>query len=443
MEIKIENKLLKNGVQKLYLNGNIVYLFGHNGAGKTTILRNILSSSTKINWFNISKNHKKRKWVHYDTSFFMSSINDDREIILIESDDLLNIVSSPILLKDNTILKNEFHIKYDNNIKTKEEFDQIKHNLEIKINTLTSKYIPSVSVTIEYSHEWTDFDIHETWVTPRLIFLKLKNSTPLSNFSTGERKMISLIFFAFNTFTTDSLVLLDEPFASLHEKSIKDLIRLLDDISNLLNCRFLISSHTINAIDYSKLENIVTIVKENGLIKILNSANHNMFDSKNPISSLPGAIKHFSFDATLETFFSDKIIIVEGFSDKFYFDAFLKGQWQVKQSGGKDNIIKTILESSWHAKKIIVFYDGDVEIELRAKIDDVVKFIKKYVDIDILVHNTDEFCDFKESDMEVLMYGKKVEDEQKTILALQYKLSNSVDINSEKFKLWLSKIKSK
>lgn len=152
----------------------------------------------------------------------------------------------------------------------------------------------------------------------------------IDRLGSGFRRIFTMLLYIFHP--DYSIVLIDEPETHLHPALIK---KLLISMLNAQAGQIFFTTHSPLFVKPMTLPNIKRVVKENNTTKIF-GINKAKYDTRRLISELNAD--------NLEMFFADKVLMVEGVSDRLLFrgliDKFYKGDKDIKviQAHGKGNI---------------------------------------------------------------------------------------------------------
>lgn len=257
-------------------------------------------------------------------------------------------------------VKHTLAYKYEELIREVAEHPQDKSSAKgILRNTVLFKGIDeSLKHTINLNVDVKKNSFNQTYVFSFLD--KDGRETVNSELSSGEKGILHFAFSLYGNELSDGLFLIDEPELHIHPQMQEKFLRIIREAQENLNLQFILATHspvfvnekTIDGVrrfylDDNRYTKVVVPQigsKERELIQILNYTNAS------------------------KIFFSDKVVIVEGDSDeyffRFYFDKYKEGK-QIDKSvdflyiGGKDKIgyWKPFLD----ACKIHSYYIGDLD----------------------------------------------------------------------------------
>jgi predicted ATP-dependent endonuclease of OLD family len=132
--------------------------------------------------------------------------------------------------------------------------------------------------------------------------------------SSGEKEILTYLFGIYALNVRDALVVVDEPELHLHPKWQHTLLKLFERLAAETGNQFLLATHSPVFVSPSSIQYVSRVFGENQKSRIIRLNNE----------SLP-EVKHlFSIVNTYNNesiFFADKIILVEGISDRLFFNA--------------------------------------------------------------------------------------------------------------------------
>lgn len=157
--------------------------------------------------------------------------------------------------------------------------------------------------------------------------------------STGQRSILFLIFAVFGYDLENGLLLIDEPELHLHTSMQRKYFDLLTRVAFEFHLQIMVATHSPVFIDEKTIKNTYRFSKENDAttIRIAGEIQHTEKD----------LLQILTYTNSARIFFSDKVVLVEGDSDqyffKYYFDVVLNHKNKAKYSveflsiGGKGN----------------------------------------------------------------------------------------------------------
>lgn len=139
--------------------------------------------------------------------------------------------------------------------------------------------------------------------------------------SAGQKSIFFLLFLVFGSNSGDGLLIIDEPELHLHTSMQEKYKKLLQDIQKDSNIQVIVATHSPVFIDESTIGNIFRIYK---------------IDNKSAIkkpdkitASQKELAKMLTYTNSARVFFADRVVLVEGDSDEYFFRYFFT-QYYVK-----------------------------------------------------------------------------------------------------------------
>lgn len=164
------------------------------------------------------------------------------------------------------------------------------------------------------------------------------NEKPFYLFSSGEKGTIQLIFAIFGRDLKDGVMVIDEPEAHIHPQMQQKILDIIKKAINELGMQFIVATHSPIFVNKDTVESVYRFYKNNNFTKVV----------RNQVTqSEKDLIQILNYTNSSKIFFVDKVVLVEGVSDeyffRFYFDYF-KNNTIVKDEnieflniGGKDS----------------------------------------------------------------------------------------------------------
>jgi len=146
-------------------------------------------------------------------------------------------------------------------------------------------------------------------------FIQNKTELPLKQLSSGERGIIHLIFSIFGFDLKDGMMFIDEPEIHIHPQLQKKYLKIIQDAIIELDLQFIIATHSPVFVNENTVEGLLRFYKnDEGFTKIVKPTTIPI-DMRNKIRML-----NYTNSAT--AFFNNRIILVEGYPDKIFFNVF-------------------------------------------------------------------------------------------------------------------------
>lgn len=256
----------------------------------------------------------------------------------------------------------------------------------------------------ELGYEWTLETINPLKNQYDIRLKKQGSSFLVGAASSGERELLTYLFAIFALNVRDALIIVDEPELHLHPKWQKILLQLFIRLAQSTGNQFLLATHAPTFVSPESIQYVSRVFSQQQRSHILRL---------NP-AVLPDAKHLFNIINSQNNerlFFADEVILVEGLSDRMFFEAVLdyhgrssssKSILEVISVGGKGffNAYEKILKACEIQYSIIADLDyveqvGSSKIKALFKTDareikqDVIENIKS-LDGDALMHAIDQ-----------------------------------------------------
>lgn len=145
---------------------------------------------------------------------------------------------------------------------------------------------------------------------------KQGSSFLVSGASSGERELLTYLFAIFALNVRDALIVVDEPELHLHPKWQKTLLGLFIRLSKATGNQFLLATHSPTFVSPESIQYVSRVFSQEQRSRIL----------RLDVRSLPEA-KHLlnivNSQNNERLFFADKVVLVEGISDRMFFEVVL------------------------------------------------------------------------------------------------------------------------
>jgi predicted ATP-dependent endonuclease of OLD family len=168
------------------------------------------------------------------------------------------------------------------------------------------------------------------------ISLKLKNEQGdifyLSDLSAGQQSILLILFAIYGNDLRDGFMIIDEPELHTHPQLQKELAVLLNQLSEQNGTQFFLSTYSALFINEENITNVYRFQNEN-------ADETHIFNPHLQIASDDAKLVHLlRYENLSKIFFVDKIILVEGDSDLYFFAHYLK---RLQEQPGREYIIGT------------------------------------------------------------------------------------------------------
>lgn len=213
----------------------------------------------------------------------------------------------------------------------------------------------NLNLTLDIDHKEKTLDYYFNFrnkSTNRLI--------QISDLSSGEKGIIHFIFSIYGYELKDGVIIIDEPELHLHPQIQQKYLNIIFDVIKQMNLQFIIATHSPIFVNERTIDGIRRFyLDDNGFTKVI---------TPNVGSKEKELIQILSYTNSSKIFFSDKVVLVEGDSDeyffRFYFDKYKETRTISKSIdflyiGGKDKI--GYWEKFLTDCKINSYYVGDLD----------------------------------------------------------------------------------
>lgn len=136
-------------------------------------------------------------------------------------------------------------------------------------------------------------------------------SVDFEQLSSGQKSIFTLIYLVITSELEDSFLMIDEPEIHLHPRLQRKYFELLKDFSDAYNLQSILITHSPIFIDEKSIKTTYRFFIENGNTKIIKPDNITASDEE--------LIKFLSYTYSSKIFFTNKVILVEGDTDSFFF----------------------------------------------------------------------------------------------------------------------------
>ncbi|MCE0963473.1 AAA family ATPase [Pseudomonas putida] len=131
--------------------------------------------------------------------------------------------------------------------------------------------------------------------------------------SSGEKEILVLLFAIFGLNVRDAVVIVDEPELHLHPRLQKKIYQLLEQLAETTANQFILATHSATFVSPSSIQYVSRVYNENGESKIIRLNDADLPNSKHLFN-----IVNSQNNESL--FFADHVLLVEGLSDKIFFE---------------------------------------------------------------------------------------------------------------------------
>ena len=151
--------------------------------------------------------------------------------------------------------------------------------------------------------------------TYEIILLKIQENTNFSlhQASSGEKEILNFLLGIFAYNIKNGLIVVDEPEVHLHPKWQSLLLDLFFDLADFTQNQFIFSTHSPIFINQRTISKIVRVYKSSGKSTIKNFIESNFDETKDLLHIINSHNNE-------KIFFADKVILVEGITDRIFWD---------------------------------------------------------------------------------------------------------------------------
>ncbi len=190
----------------------------------------------------------------------------------------------------------------------KENYKEILEQAELykSLVFIIKKYFDR-TLTVEYADNLLTFTLVDTF----------GQSSTFAELSDGEQSLLSMIFTMYGYDLNHGMIFIDEPEIHFHPQMQRSFSRMIEKINQNIGTQFIVSTYSPLLINESNIGNVYRFSKINGETKI-----------KNPFLTLSAdeatLVHLLKFENLSKIFFVNKIIMVEGETDEYFFEYYLR-----------------------------------------------------------------------------------------------------------------------
>ena len=134
--------------------------------------------------------------------------------------------------------------------------------------------------------------------------------------SSGERELLTYLFAIFALNVRDALIIVDEPELHLHPKWQKTLLQLFIRLAQSTNNQFLLATHSPTFVSPESIQYVSRVFSHQQRSHILRLNTTMLPEAKHLLNIVNSQNNE-------RLFFADEVALVEGLSDRMFFDAVL------------------------------------------------------------------------------------------------------------------------
>lgn len=140
---------------------------------------------------------------------------------------------------------------------------------------------------------------------------------PMNRASSGEKELLTYLFTIFALNVRDAVIIVDEPELHLHPKWQSSLLALFAELTETTGNQFVLATHSPTFVSPDSIQYVSRVFSEKQRSRII----------RLDATGLPNAKQLFNIvnsENNERIFFADKVVLVEGLSDKIFFEAALR-----------------------------------------------------------------------------------------------------------------------
>ena len=151
-----------------------------------------------------------------------------------------------------------------------------------------------------------------------VIIKKRGRAIKITEASSGEKEIMSLLLGLFANNVKGGVVIIDEPDLHLHPKWQRSLLDLLASLSEERRIQFVLATHSPQFITTESIQNTFRVYEENGTSKVFIPSSEDM--QKSDIKDIFHIVNVLNNE---KIFFAEKVILVEGVVDRIIYEKVL------------------------------------------------------------------------------------------------------------------------
>lgn len=143
---------------------------------------------------------------------------------------------------------------------------------------------------------------------------KQGSSFLVSSASSGEKELLTYVFAVYGLNLRDALIVIDEPELHLHPRWQSMLLELFELLTKETNNQFVLATHSPVFVSPASIQYVSRVYSENQESKIVRLKSEDLPQAKHLFSIVNSQNNE-------RMFFADRVILVEGISDRLFLDA--------------------------------------------------------------------------------------------------------------------------
>ncbi|WP_020183115.1 AAA family ATPase [Methylotenera sp. 1P/1] len=226
---------------------------------------------------------------------------------------------------------------------------QEKDNVSAKVEFYKNANLKKLTdILSDLGYQWSLETINALKNSYNIRLNKHGTTFLVNNASSGEKELLTYLFAIFALNVRDALIIVDEPELHLHPKWQKTLLQLFIKLSKSTNNQFLFATHSATFISPESISYVSRVYNQNQKSHV----------ARLDAETLPSA-KHLlnivNSQNNERLFFADKVVLVEGLSDRIFFEKLLDHFGRSESSGRIIEVISVGGKGLFEAyKKILI-----------------------------------------------------------------------------------------